>query len=229
MSLSRRRYAHTTSACLVSILLVTSACGGAQVQAVAPTPAEARPPSPSPDAIWVRFEAEETDQHWSVLGADEKILCQLPCSRWITGQSGAFLQDDIPGTITSIRVSLPNDLGPPGGSIVAVARRGEAKRRAGTKLIIGGVSVAILSLILFFALTDVSDHVPDIVLGSGATAGVALAGLGLYFRYKSHPPDVAVQTASAAPRVTFALGAPPAGDVNGVSVRLTPLGIAGTF
>src|ERR1700679_4062348 len=122
-------------ACLVPVLVAAMAptvtgCGGAALPPPSgpttpppsgpPPPAEARPPKPTPDAIWVVFRPELAGQHWSLIGGDEKVLCELPCARWIPDPPSVSIQHEDPDVFGMVRVGLPNDVGPAGGSIIAV-------------------------------------------------------------------------------------------------------------
>ena len=188
---------------------------------------------PAPDAVWVSFEPEERTQHWSLLGAEDKVLCDLPCARWVSADTGAFLQYDRPGTNRSLRVSLPASLGPPGGSIVAIARPGELTNRLSTKLILGGISLTVLGVILFGALDNLGGDSSAVAVSVSLGLGVPLLAAGIYLRVKGHPADVALRTASVPTRATFTLGpgfvALTAPSPAGPTAVLTPFGAAGTF
>jgi len=242
MSKSQSPARRAIGACLAPVLALSTVpamtgCGGgaAMVPPSAPQAAAERPPSP--DAVWMQLEPEASDEHWTLLGNDEKVLCELPCARWVSPGSGAFLQYARPGTLSVLRVSLPADLGPPGGSMVAVARLGNASERTGTKLILGGTSLAILGLILFPALDNITQDLSYVALGVAIGLGAPLLVAGIYVRVKSHPADVLVKGRSGAtaapPHTTFALGpgfVEAAGpSPGGFHVVLTPLGAAGTF
>jgi len=236
---ARRRFrAYLATVLALSTAAATTGCGGgatlvtpATPTAIGPAP---RPASPAPDAVWLDLKPEERDQHWSLIGTDEKLLCDLPCGHWVS-PGGAFLEYERPGTTRMTRVALPTELGPPGGSAVAVARLGHATARLGTKLILGGISLGILGLILFVALDNLGGDSSALAVSVGLGLGAPFLGAGIYFRVKSHPPDVSVKSASStdAPRTTFALGpgfleaASP--SPGGFHVIVTPLGAAGTF
>jgi hypothetical protein len=231
-------------ACLAPVIALSmapamTACGGGAATVPPPTPpairAEARADTHAPDAVWVKLELEAPEQHWSLLGNDEKVLCELPCARWLSPGGGAFLQFDQPGKISMLRVPLPTDLGPPGGTVVVVARPKYGSERLGTQLILGGVSLGILGLILFVALDNLGGDTSALAVSVALGLGAPFLGAGIFLRVKSHPPD-AVKSASAptpAPRATFALGpgyleaASPSPE--GFHVIVTPLGAAGTF
>ncbi len=184
---------------------------------------------PSPDAVWVRFEPEGHDQHWSLLANDEKQICDLPCDHWIAPQTGAFLQYDRPGTNSSMRVAIPEVLGRAGSTVVAVARP-EASARTSTKLMLGGVTLAILGLILFGFLDNRGGDSATVAVAVGAGLGVPLLGAGVYLRIKSHPADVSVHTAGrASAPLAFGLAAPPSAAPAGATLTLTPFRLTGTF
>jgi hypothetical protein len=244
MSKSFSRVRRALGACLAPVIALSmapamTACGGAAMVSSAAPPsigAGARPDMPAPDAVWVKLEPEAPEQHWSLLGNDEKVLCQLPCTRWISPGS-AFLQYDQPGKISMLRVPLPTDLGPPGGTVTVVARSAYGSERLGTKLILGGVSLGILGLILFVALDNLGGDTSALAVSVALGLGAPFLGAGIYLRVKSHPPDASVvKSASAptpAPRATFALGPgyleAAAPSPEGFHVIVTPFGAAGTF
>jgi hypothetical protein len=193
---------------------------------------EARPPPPAPDAVWVSFEPEDPSWQWSVVAKDEKVLCSLPCARWITPQAEVFLEYQ--RWMRTVSVSLPTELGPPGGSVVAVARREvRSARRAGSLLLVGGILLVVMGTL--FALLDRSsgDDGSAAALAVGLGGGGAAIGAAVYLRTKGHPDDVVVRTASSHPHPTFALGPGfvEAGSSapGGFDLILTPLGAVGRF
>jgi hypothetical protein len=215
------------------------ACGTGAALPPPSTPraaSEPRPEKPAPDAVWVQLEPEEPDQHWSLVAQNEKVLCALPCSRWLSADSGAFLEYERPGATSILVVGLPTDLGPAGGSVIAVARLENRSKRTGVRLILGGLGAAFLGIIvygIFQGLVDTSGEASDVALGVGLGVGVPLLGAGIYFLTKSHPADVSLRAASLSSSPTIALGpgfieATTAG-ADGFHVILTPLGALGTF
>jgi hypothetical protein len=241
-------------ACLLPALLLTSAtpavtaCGGGSAAAAPPavpqSVASPRPERAAPDSVWVDFRPEEPDQHWSLLAGDETVLCGLPCARWVSPTEGAFLQYERPGTTRAIRVTVPSELGAnPGGAAIAVARPENPTASLGIKLILGGISVALLGVVLYPLLSNRGGDSSLVALGIAIGAGVPLLGVGVYVRARSHPADVVVRAASSSPdrgarsangsqSATFLLGPgfiAAEASPNGPRLLLTPLGLAGTF
>jgi hypothetical protein len=145
------------------------------------------------------------------------------------------LQYDQPGTITAFRMSLPVDLGPPGGSVIATPRLRSGSKHTGTLFMVGGFGLAVAGFIAFGILDSRGGNSDEVAAGIGGGAvgiGLALAGTGIYLRAISHSPDIVVR-ASATSRPTFAVGpgfveagmASPAG----LHLVATPMGVSGTF
>ncbi|MGO8992609.1 MAG: hypothetical protein ACLQVI_04730 [Polyangiaceae bacterium] len=231
-------------ACLIPALIgsaiptLTGCAGGAPTVPPATPHAttEPRPDKPTPDAVWVQFQPEDPDQRWSLVASDEKVLCALPCAHWMPPESGAVLQYERPGTTSLLRVGVPGDLGPPGSSAIAVARLGFASKQTSTKLILGGISLAIVGVILYGVLDGRSSDSSTAALASivaGGSAGALLAGAGLYIRTMSHSADVSVRAAASSRHATFAFGPglveATTASPEGPHIVLTPLGAAGTF
>ena len=223
------------SACLVPALLASTAptitaCGGSAPGAPPSVPqaqANARPERPTPDAVWVEFRPEASDERWSLLSNDEKVLCQLPCARWISPQDRSFLQYETPGTIRLTRVNLPGELGvSPGGTAIAVARAENPTGRTSTKLILGGLAFALLGVILFPILAERGGDSDQVALAIAVGSGVPFLAAGIVLRFTNHPAEVSVHAAaSTSPGSFIATETPPSGP----HVVLRPFGIAGTF
>ena len=231
-------------ACVVRALLITTApavaaCGGATLPPPANASAAAapRPASPAPNAVWVQLQPEAVDQRWTLVAKDQRVLCSLPCAQWISPGSEAFLEYERPGTTSLVGVGLPADLGPAGGSVVAVAHPARGSRTASSRLMFAGGSLALLGVIVLLGIGphfEGGDTAPTFTtVGIAGGGALLLAGAGLYLLLTRHPPEVSVRAASKAPRATFAFGpgfveveTAPAG---GVDIRLTPLGATGTF
>jgi hypothetical protein len=212
-----------------------AACGGAT--AIPPsTPqaiSEPRPERPAPDAVWVQFEPDKSGQRWSLLAKDEKLLCHLPCARWVSPESGAYLEYEKPGTTSLVAVDLPKSLGPAGGTVVAVPRLDTSAKSVSGTLILSGATLGILGLLVFGALLGIHNDAPPAALSIGLGSGALLAGAGIYVGLVSHPADVSVRAARLESPATFAFGPgfveAASASPGGVHVLLTPLGAAGTF
>jgi hypothetical protein len=244
---TRHRLGASLLPALFLISTTTIACGGGAAAAAPPSVPQSASPRPeraAPDSVWVNFRPEEPDQHWSLLADDETLLCQLPCARWVSPTGGAFLQYERPGTTRAIRVSVPSELGAnPGGTAIAIARPENPTGGLGTKFILGGISVALLGVILFPFLSSRGGDSSIVALGIAIGAGVPLLGVGLYARSRSHPADVVLRAASSSPdpaartangseSTSFVFGPgfiAAETSPTGARVLLTPFGLAGTF
>jgi hypothetical protein len=222
-------------ACLVPALLASTApgitaCAGGAPGAPPSLPhaqADARPERPTPESVWVEFRPEASDERWSLLSNEEKVLCQLPCARWISPQDHSFLQYEKPGTTRLTRVDVPGELGvSPGGTAIAVARPENPTGRTSTKLILGGLAVALLGVILFPILAERGGDSDQVAIAIAFGSGVPFVAAGVVLRLTSHPAEVTVHAAaSTSPGSFIATETPPRGP----HVVLTPFGIAGTF
>jgi hypothetical protein len=208
-------------------------CGGGGAGLRPATPAAKREAPPAADAVWVELQPEKPEQRWSLLGKDDKVVCALPCARWLSPDGGDYLTYEKPGTTVLVSVGLPRELGPPGGDVVAVARADRRAKGLSRGLILGGVSVGLLGLILAFALDDRGPEATTAALASGLGAGTLMAAVGLYVGAVTHSPDVVLRGGSGSPPVTVSLGhglaETPEAPSSGLHVLLTPFGASGTF
>ncbi len=235
-SRARRAPCANLAAALVAVTFANSACSGSTTRIPPPTSRatmEPRPEKPTPEAVWVQLQAEDPEQHWSLVASDQKPLCELPCARWIAPGGGTVLQYERPGMISVLQVSLPDQLGPAGSSVVAIAHPGHQRRRTSTQLIVGGVSLAVLGVIAYPFLANRGGDSSTIALVLAVSLGVPVVGAGLYLRATEHPAEVSLRSASTSPSPTFTLGpgfleASSASPL-GFHLILSPLGAFGTF
>jgi hypothetical protein len=228
-------------ACLVAILISglapTLGCGaGAQRVPPAATGAEVRGEPPSKDAVWVRFEPESPSQRWSLIGGDDKPLCELPCARWIAASDTPSLEYAKPGDLRVVRVGLPVDLGAPGTTSIVTPRLAHGMGHESTWLLVGGTVVALSGLLVFAFTDDRSNTGTSDAVSIGVSLGILGAGLtgvviALAMRAERHPDDVVVRSASLAPpsRFAFGPGYVEAAASSGPRIVLTPLGATGSF
>jgi hypothetical protein len=205
--------------------------------AFAPSPAAAADAPVVPrDAVQVRFHAEDQNEKWSLVTREGAPLCLLPCSRWVSPGDDVLLQRDVPGSIHVDRIALPMDLkAPPGGSADAVARLSRNTRGAGIGFELLAATLFPVSVLLLLLVDSSHSTSLEVVAVGGLGVTAVSLGLGVYLRASSHPADVVLRAASAAPvaRPRFALRpgfvevASP--GANGLHLVLTPLGAVGSF
>jgi hypothetical protein len=96
---------------------------------------------PPPNAVRVNFQPDAAEHHWSLLTREGKLVCDLPCSRWVAPNSGYKVQLDADRKDDIKLVSVPDDLGYSAGRTVdAVPRPANNRQTPGlVTTIVGGV------------------------------------------------------------------------------------------
>jgi hypothetical protein len=179
---------------------------------------------PPPDSVRVNFKVPNDGEHWSLLTSDGKLVCDLPCSRWVAPKSGFKVQLDADKQEDIKSIAVPADLGySPGRTVEATPRLKNGRSGLGWLLVpvggvltLGGVYAAIASPI-----------------GIGvAVIGVAGLGGGIWMfatNRSSDAIDVRLVSDSARVRVGPGFVEGSTGGASPVHVVASPAGIAGSF
>lgn len=193
-------------------------------------------------AVRVNFTAANAAQHWSLLTAEGRLVCDLPCSRWVGSGSGYKLQLDAEKQEDISVVSVPSELGYSAGRTVSgVLVEPRTGRGGGAALVISGVVLGPASLAVGAAglglklNPDASNHSTGRTLfavglvGLGVSAVVILAGALVWARSRERGLQLSLEERTASnPR--FLAGPGFLEAVSGARhVLLTPGGFSGTF
>lgn len=193
--------------------------------------------APPPEAVLMAFEPEKAGEHWVLLADGKTPVCELPCRRWVTPNSGLVVQRDADRTEDIRRVTVPAELGySPGRSVRAVplAERGGDTSVAGWTL--GGLGAFLLGAGIVGATLDTSSTSKTMGMLFDAMGGVCLAiGVPLIiYSAWSRPSSLELTLDTRTTGVAARLGAEglqitARSSAFGVSLVATPFGAFGSF
>jgi hypothetical protein len=207
--------------------------------------AEEKPPA---DAVRVNFSTPSSSERWSLLTLDGKLVCDLPCSRWVPPNSGYKLQLDADRKEDIQIVSLPSDLGYSAGRTVDATALG-SRGSIAWPIVLGttGFVSALTGLMVILcdsgggggyssgggSCQSTASH-PDIqavggiLIGAGAAMGIGALFTGLYTRTQASV-DLTLTSGAQTGQLRLRPGFIEAGKNDGARVIMSPSGIAGSF
>lgn len=179
------------------------------------------------NAVKVAFELPSDGGRWSLRSGDGKVMCDLPCSRWVGPHSGYVLQLDADKSDDIKKVKVPDDIGySPGREVKAIPYPGRNSPLAGWGVTLGGLGLVFGVVMIVNATkgctadlsTSANTHdlcTPGIIV-TAASGAAAAAGLGVWLGYnRADKLDVTLQGNAASRR--------------GPGVGLNPFGVVGAF
>jgi hypothetical protein len=103
---------------------------------------------PGKDAVQVSFKAPDSGK-WALRANDGKMLCELPCTRWVPPRSGMVVALDADKSEDIVKIPVPDDLGYSAGRKVnAVPQQGRGGAWAGTAAGLGIAGVVVGALLM---------------------------------------------------------------------------------
>jgi hypothetical protein len=189
---------------------------------------------PTPDSVKVNFKPESDDQRWSLMTSDNKLVCDLPCSRWVPPKSGYRLQLDADKKEDIVSVNVPDDLGYSAGRTVD----GTVGKAHGVGLGLGFTLGGGTLVVLGGAMLAIAEGVPNATISPALALAPGIPGLlmlvpGIIVLAGSRNMsglDLTLASPSSAgvklgPGFIEARGSSPTAP----SLLITPAGVAGSF
>lgn len=103
---------------------------------------------PGKDAVQVSFQAPDSGK-WALRAKDGKVLCDLPCTRWVPPHSGMVVALDADKSEDIVKIPVPDDLGYSAGRKVnAVPQQGRGGAWPGTAAGFGVAGVVVGALLM---------------------------------------------------------------------------------
>lgn len=103
---------------------------------------------PGKDAVQVSFQAPDSGK-WALRSGDGKMLCELPCTRWVPPRSGMVVALDADRSEDIVKIPVPDDLGYSAGRKVnAVPQQGRGGAWPGTAAGFGVAGVIVGALLM---------------------------------------------------------------------------------
>lgn len=194
---------------------------------------------PPPGAVRVNFASSSATEHWSVLDGHDKVLCDLPCSRWVGPNSGYKLQLDAAKKDDIVVIPMPKELGYSAGRTVDARPQPSALAAPITGAVMAGAGYVTLLIGLFgwTVPTNANNNHPDTSVGIPVMAvggGLMVIGTGLMIfagRWSSGIEMTLAPNAAASTRAPVRLG-PGYVEANGnrdFHLVVTPGGAFGAF